>query len=140
MNASKAVGVIVLMVVLSLSAYIGLTGEPRLALSIANGSYANRCCGRVVLTNGIMAVANQRIGYVVEQDKEGPYVLPNAYVGASDTGLVIRPNGFPLKLRLDDQSYPRSVDLLDDRPGGKSYSFERTAGHYPPTSGRSLRS
>jgi len=31
-------------------------------------------------------------------------------------------------LRLDNRSRPRSVELLDDRPGGKSYSFERTAG------------
>ena len=128
MNASKYVGGVGLIVVLCLWAYIALAGEPRLPISSANGMYANRCCGRVVLTNGVMAVANQRIGYVVEEDKAGAYVLPNAYVGASDTALVIRPNGFPFKLRLDDPSRPRSVELLDDKPRGKSYSFERVSG------------
>jgi len=79
----------VVLVVFSVWAYIALTGEPRLQVGIANGRYSNGCCGTMVLKNGLMTVANQRVGYVVEQDKEGPYVLPNAYVGASDYGFVM---------------------------------------------------
>lgn len=129
MTASKYAGAIGLIVAICMFAYIALTGEPRLPIGIANGVYANRCCGRIVLTDGIMAVANRRIGYVVEEDQEGAYVLPDVYVGASNTALVIRPEAFPFMMRLDDPSRPRSIELFDDRAGDfKSYPFERATG------------
>lgn len=128
MSAGKLVGVIVLIVVLCAWAYIVLTGEPRLQVGIATGAYANRCCGLVVLNNGIMTVANQRIGYVIEQDKAGPYVLPQTHVAASATGFVIKPDAHPLKMRLDDPSHPHQVELLGDSPRGGPFPFVRKSG------------
>ena len=128
MNVSKAVGVIVVTVVLATWAYIALTGEPRLPINIANGSYSNRCCGTVIFTNGVMTVADQRVSYVVEEDKVGPYVLPTAYVGASKGGVMVRSGSSALKLRLDDSVHPQQVELIDDAPGGKAYLFVRGNG------------
>lgn len=127
MSANKAVGIIVLIVVVCAWAFIALTDEPRLQLGIANGSYSNRCCGTVTFANGVMSVANQRVSYVVERDKVGRYVLPSAYVGATETGFVIRSNAHALKLRLDDSTLPQHVLLFDDGPGN-AYPFARRNG------------
>ena len=108
--------------------YIALTGEPRLQIGTANGRYSNRCCGTVVLANGTMTVANRHVSYVIEQDKGGPYVLPEAYVGASDRGFVIRSEAHALKLRLDDPAHPHQVELLDDAAVGGAYPFARVNG------------
>jgi len=70
-----------------------------------------------------MTVADQRIGYVIEQDKAGPYILPRVYVGASNTGFVIKSNAYALKLRLDDAARPHQIELLDDQPDGAAYPF-----------------
>ena len=125
MSVNKAVGIIIVLVVFCAWAYIALTGELRLQIGIANGRYSNGCCGTIVLNNGMMTVANQRVGYVIEQDKGGPYVLPKAYVGASDHGFVIRSDAHALKLRLDDPAHPRQVELLNDAAGGGAYPFAR---------------
>ena len=127
MSASKLVGVTVLIAILCAWAYVTLVGEPRLQVGIANGAYTNGCCGTVVLDNGIMTIANQRVGYVVEQDKAGPYVLPKTYIGASVTGFVVRSRGHALKLRLDDPNHPHQVELVDDGPNGGAFSFMRTS-------------
>ncbi|MCP3734536.1 hypothetical protein M9979_06565 [Sphingomonas sp. RP10(2022)] len=127
-NASKTVGIIVVAAVFCAWTYITLTGEPRLQTSIANGSYSNDCCGTIILKNGTMTVANQRVSYVVEQDKEGPYVLPKSYVGASGQEFVTRSDAHALKLRLDDPTRPRKVQLLDDTAGGRAYVFSRMNG------------
>ena len=127
MSASKTVGVIGVAVILCAWAYIALTGEPRLQVTIANGAYTNDCCGTVVFRDGIMTVANQRIEYVIEQDKAGAYVLPKAYVGASPAGFVIKPNADAFKLRLDDANHPHQIEFLDDGPRGEAFTFMRTS-------------
>lgn len=128
MSARQLVGIIVLVAMLCAWAYIALSGEPRLQVGIANGAYANVCCGTVVLDNGIMTVSNERVSYVVEQDKAGPYVLPKTYVGASVSGFVVGPNAHPLKLRLNGINHPRQIELLDDGPSGGAFLFTRTSG------------
>lgn len=128
MSASKAVGMIVFIVVVSMWAYIALTGEPRLPIGIANGSYSNRCCGTLVVADGVMTLADQRVSYVIEQDKAGPYILPKTYVGASSHGFVLRSASYPLKLRLDNSAHPQQVELLDDGSGGKAYLFASQRG------------
>lgn len=125
MSASKLVGVIGVIVVICSWIYIALTGEPRLQVGIANGVYANRCCGEIILNDGIMTVANQRIGYAIERDKAGPYVLPKTYVGASATGFVVKPDAYVLKLRLDDSARPHQINLLDDGPSDEVFPFVR---------------
>lgn len=125
MSASKAVGMIVFIVIVSTWAYIALTGQPRLPIGIANGSYLNRCCGTLVFADGVMTLATQRVSYVIEQDKAGPYILPKTYVGASNHGFVFGSVAYPLKLRLDNPAYPQRVELLGDGSGGEAYLFAR---------------
>ena len=128
MSASKPVRGVILIGVGCAWAYILLAGEPRLQIGIANGTYSNPCCGTLTLTNGTMSIANQRISYVLEEDKAGPYVLPKVYVGASNDRLVVNSKGYALKLRLDRQVDPHHIELIDDHPGGASYSFARENG------------
>jgi hypothetical protein len=118
----------VFIVVVSMWAYIALTGEPRLPIDIANGSYSNRCCGTLGVADGVMTLADQRVSYVIEQDKAGPYILPKTYVGASNHGFVFRSTGYPLKLRLDNPAHPQQVELFDDGSGGEAYSFASQKG------------
>lgn len=87
---------------------------PSLPLKLADGSYQNDCCGSIILANGQMTLAGKQVSYVVESDKRGAYVLPPYYVGASATGFVIRPKGFPLKLYVNDETHPTELELMDD--------------------------
>ena len=100
---------------------------PQLPIALANGSYVNECCGRLILENGMMRVGTQEVSYVIESDKEGPYILPAFYVGAASGGYVVRRNGLPLKLRLDNEAHPVAVELMDDTGGG-IFSFHRSNG------------
>lgn len=123
LSASKAVGMTMCIVVMCIWAYVVLTGEPRLPIGIANGSYSNRCCGTLIVADGVMTFGDQRVSYMIERDKTGPYILPKTYVGASKQGFVFRPSSYPLKLRLDNTAHPQKVELLDDGPSGEAYSF-----------------
>lgn len=123
MRASKPVGITVFVIVICLWAYIALTGDPSLPIGIANGSYSNRCCGTLVVADGVMTLADQRVSYVVERDKAGPYIRPKTYVGGSKQGFVFRSAGYPLKLRLNNAVRLQQVELLDDGPGGEAYPF-----------------
>lgn len=128
MSVSKAVGFATVVIVLCAWAYIALTGEPRLPTGIANGRYSSGCCGTIVLHDGVMIVGNQRVDYIIERDKVGPYVLPAAYVGASAHAVVVRSDAHPLKLRLDNPAHPRQLELIDDAVGGGRYAFVRVNG------------
>ena len=127
MGVSELAGSIVVVSVLCAWAVIALTDEPRLPIGIANGSYSNDCCGSIVLKDGVMAVANQRISYIIERDKGGPYVLPKTYVGASNKRFVIKSDADALKLRLDDPVNPHQVELLDI-DAAFAYPFVRRRG------------
>lgn len=119
MSASKTIGSAVFITGLIIWAYILLSDAPRLAIAIANGSYSNPCCGTLVLADGAMEFADQRVSYVIEEDKAGPYVLPQGYVGATSNGIELRPEAYPLKLRIHLAS-PKQVILSGD---GQTYSF-----------------
>ena len=125
MSASKLVGAMGVIAVLCGGLYIVVAGEPRLPIGIADGTYSNGCCGKLVLQTGMMTVADQCIGYVIGRDKVGPYVLPETYVGASPKGFVVKHGAYALKLRLDDATQPHHVELVDDSPGGADYRFVR---------------
>ena len=103
--------------------YILLVPMPQLPIGIANGSYANKCCGTIQLKNGEMSVGGQLVSYVVERDKMGPYVLPSAYVGVSDgKTLEVDRRKYVLKIRLDDSVQPTQFQLMTDEA---IYSFKR---------------
>jgi len=97
-----------------------IAGQSRLPIDAANGAYFNACCGNLVMRDGHIALGNQRVTYVIERDKVGPYVLPKTYLGASGEGFVLKSDGFPVKLRLDASSSPQTIELVDDRPGGSA--------------------
>lgn len=90
---------------------------PRLPQSFADGTYAGDCCGKIHLQNGHMMVAGQRVSYVVERDKQGPYVLPPFYIGATIMGMVVNRDQHPLKLRLNDENRPTEIELMDSASG-----------------------
>lgn len=128
MNANKVVGITIVVTVLLAWAYIALSKDPRLPTSIANGRYSNDCCGTLVLHDGVMTVATQRVDYIIERDKAGPYVLPTAYVGVSARAIVVRSNAYPLKLRLDDPAHPNQLELFGDAADSGRYPFARVNG------------
>jgi hypothetical protein len=128
MSPKRLPGPVIAIVASCLMAYILVTDAPRLPISAADGTYFDPCCGTFTLKQGRMLIGNQRISYLIESDKAGAYVLPGVYVGASPTGFVIRTDAYPLKLRLDDTSNPRQVELLDTGPTGALYTFKRVDG------------
>ena len=130
MTASNLIGRFVLIAGSVMMAYLVFTGEPRLPIDVADGTYLNPCCGVLTLNHGSMNFKNEGFNYVIERDKIGPYVLPIGYVGASAQGFEALPSGIPQKLRLDRPANPQHVELPGDGPGGL-YSFAKTdgAGH-----------
>lgn len=90
-----------------------LVPEHDLPVKIANGSYAAPCCGVMVLQDGVIHIRKYTIGYRIQQDKLGPYILPTAYVGESPTGYLVNFDAAPNKLRLDDPT--RATQIVLDR-------------------------
>lgn len=101
---------------------------PRESVKAANGFYANPCCGTIALRDGQITTSDKRYTrYVVEHDKVGRYVLPESYVGATKRGIVIRRNGYPMKLYLERSTPPQHIELMDDM-AGEVFVFGRLNG------------
>lgn len=112
MNRSTIIRVILgALVFLGLPLYWALypSREP---VSAANGAYWNDCCGSILLNNGVLQAADKSTHYVIEQDKEGRYVLPEAFVGVSErSGVLIDQSRHPLLMRIDESNPPGSIEL-----------------------------
>ena len=94
--------------------------EPPIPIDRANGTYANDCCGPITLRDGTMWFGQRELTYEIDRDKGGAYVLPRLYVGVDPQyGLQIERSKSPLKLRLDDEKHPESINILgsDDEYG-----------------------
>ena len=76
----------------------------------------------------------QIVEYTVEYDKGGAYVLPNALVSVASGRLDIDRSANPLKLRLDRQGGPFSLEIMD-RSDAPSHTFERVNGSEPAQTG-----
>ncbi|KQO05892.1 hypothetical protein ASF09_13640 [Sphingomonas sp. Leaf242] len=61
---------------------------------------------------------------MIERDKVGAYVLPNALVSVASKRLDIDRSAYPLKLRLDRERDPSSIEVMD-RSNGPAYIFAR---------------
>jgi hypothetical protein len=126
MNERKLIGGFIVGAACCAWAYILIAGQPRLPVDAADGTFTNQCCGEVTLKDGVISVGSQRLNYLIESEKIGPYVLPKVIVGASNKGFVIRPDGYSLKLRLDRTADPMNIELIDERPNAGTFSFIRT--------------
>ncbi|MEO1967747.1 MAG: hypothetical protein ABGW87_03405 [Sphingomonadaceae bacterium] len=128
MSASKFVSGVGLIAIICVWASFLFTGQQQLPIRVANGLYFNPCCGNISLRDGVIAIADRRIRYVVEEDKVGAYVLPRQYIGVSNKSVVINSKTYPLKLRLDNPVNPHAIDLVNLSSGRYSYSFRRVNG------------
>ena len=84
-----------------------------------NGIFANDCCGTMQLTDGKMLLNDQQtVRYTVGRDAQGPYLLPNAYVGArADEGFEVDGTRPVIKLRLDRLPGPTKIQLYEGQTG-----------------------
>lgn len=91
-----------------------------------NGIFANDFCGTITLADGEMLLNDQRkIRYIVAKDADGPYILPQVYVGAvPDIGFDVDGTRSVLKLRLDRLPAPTRIVLHE---GLTPYVFTRHA-------------
>ncbi len=122
MNRSR----ILFLLFFALSATYLIIREPaHLPIGLANGTYVNACCESLVLKDGRMSTREWSTSYVIQSDKGGAYILPQHFVGVIPSqGLVLRSNGYPLMLRLDDTLPPKKIEIWeDDSP--VTFSFER---------------
>ena len=103
-----------------------LSGRPGSSEAAADGSYGHDCCGKMVLRDGRMLLGDVKsVGYVIEEDEAGPYLLPQSYVGAwEERGFEIDGSRPPLKLRLDRIPKPTTIDVPAARGTRR---FERKA-------------
>jgi hypothetical protein len=100
--------------------------DPGIAADSADGSYANDCCGTLVLRDGHMVLGETRsVDYELGEDAEGPFVLPETYVGTwEELGFEVDGSRPPVKLRLDALPKPRRIEV----PAATGWrSFERKA-------------
>jgi len=115
--------VIVAMVTLAFG-HVLLTPPPQLPIRSADGIYFNKCCGLLVLKNGLATAGYRSFYYTIEADKRGPYVLPTAQLVMADrTGLSVSPAKNPLEMRFDGSSAPKWIDIVG--PEGATYHFVR---------------
>lgn len=100
------------------------TQEPGLPSELADGAYANDCCGIVELRGGRMiANGGNLVSYIVQEDEQGPYVLPGSFVGAQYGGIMLVGARPVVKLRLDRLPNPTRISI----PGlWAPVSFART--------------
>lgn len=102
-----------------------LTYLSGLRSDLADGSYANDDFGIVELRGGRM-IANgvDLVGYTVQEDDQGPYILPRSFVGAENGGIFLDGATRVRKLRLDRLPNPTQISI----PGLRSSErFVRTA-------------
>jgi hypothetical protein len=113
----SALGIIA--VAVAVFGWLLLAPIPRLPISSANGEFANSCCGTIVLDNGQMSIGKQHVAYVIETDKQGPYILAAGYVGVTDEGIKIDRRNYPLNMRLDRRTNPDVITII-----GRSEEFQ----------------
>lgn len=86
--------------------------EPGLSSDLANGTYSNDCCGTIELRDGQMTANGANwVSYAIEQDEQGPYILPRTFVGTQDRGIVLDGSRPVLKLRLDTLPNPTRIEV-----------------------------
>lgn len=117
MTQSRWIGAAVVLALAAALAFF-VFYDPGLPDDAADGVYANDCCGTIELRDGrfVLNGKQQRVGYVLEQDEAGPYVLPTTFVGTwEERGFEIDGSRPALKLRLDRLPNPHTIQLSAPR-------------------------
>lgn len=98
--------------------------RPAAPAGLENGTFANDCCGALVLRDGAMILnGRQTVLYALGRDGQGPYVLPRTYVGPfEDKGFEVDGSQAVMKLRLDRLPHPTRIVLHEGRT---PYAFVR---------------
>jgi hypothetical protein len=91
-----------------------------------NGTFASDCCGIVRLSDGKMLLNDkQTIRYAVAADADGPYILPQTYVGVvPNEGFDVDGTRSVRKLRLDKLPGPTTIVFYE---GLQPYIFRTSA-------------
>jgi hypothetical protein len=104
---------------------------PRDPIGTANGVYSSDCCGSLILRDGFLRFDDTNVGYVVEHDKVGRYVLPDKHVGVIEGQRVVAgTQKYALKIYLHDTDGPRRLSMLGTDKSGQSRDYVFVAG--PP--------
>lgn len=128
-GAAYALAPIVFVMVAIGIGYALFVPPERLPISGANGTYANACCGALVLEDGHASAGAKEFAYVIQHDKNGPFILPTSHRVTIHDGsrLGVTPNEAALILRLDPSATARWIDIPDFDIGhsGREYRFTR---------------
>lgn len=124
MAARKWLSIALVLLIVAAWLIIFSTDEPRLPATSADGTYYNSCCASLTLRGGELRSGIKTVAYTVEQDKIGAYVLPKAFVSVANNRLDIDRRAYPLKLRLDRERNPSSIEVVD-RSDAPPHAFVR---------------
>lgn len=104
-------------IVLAAGLLLGLLYKPAGSVRLANGTFAHDCCGTVQLRDGRMIInGKDSVRFALGRDAHGPYILPQAYVGAfEDKGYEVDGTRPATKLRLDRVPDPATLVLTEGR-------------------------
>src|SRR4051794_20158621 len=92
---------------------------PRDPIGTANGVYSSNCCGSLILRDGRLRFGANDIGYVVEHDKVGKYVLPEKSLGIiQGSKVVITSYQSADEIRFHDSELPRFLTMLGTDQNG----------------------
>jgi hypothetical protein len=95
-------------------------------IGTANGVYTSACCGSLILHDGVLRFDDTNLGYVIEHDKVGKYVLPEKSLGViHGAKIVVTSPKSADEIRLHDSEQPRSLTMFGtDRNGSLiEYTF-----------------
>jgi hypothetical protein len=98
--------------------------EPAIAVTAANGTYVNDCCGELLVRDGNLSFGTEKsVSFAIGRDESGPFILPATYIGPwEESGFEVDGSRPPLKLRLDALPNPATIELY---AAGHPYSFKK---------------
>ena len=89
-------------------------------LNRVDGVYFNAACGSLVFDNGVLRWKGSQVAYSLDTDKVGLIALPKYFVGLIGEGgrcrIASDNKKYPYYLRFDDESRPKTVNLMGDTP------------------------
>jgi hypothetical protein len=116
---------------------ITMFGSPQPAISLANGTYYNPCCGKIILKNGLLMIEGGQARYTLSPIKAELILSVDADVGVEDGSSLrllpkrginwVKPWVYPQKsnmLNVGKRS-PNRLSLLGIGADQSWYTFDR---------------